>query len=157
MTSFSWNIMVCVHPQVASMFTWAVHAWRTCMWMNIINQLRRPILKYAERFVKFWLHYAWILRCVTSVKKMWHTRRQTDKQTQLKFILDNSITRIYGCYTSFILPFGIEENKHYSGGSNSYSNFEMLLGLGQRPICGRRSTKASEYMGVLVIMCWTFF
>ena len=37
----------------------------TCTRTNTFNQLRRPILKYAEDFMKIWLHLAEILRCVT--------------------------------------------------------------------------------------------
>ena len=59
---------------------------RLGMHTNIINQLRRPILTYAESFVKIWLHLADILRCVTSLTKTKHTCRQT----QHKFILDRN-------------------------------------------------------------------
>ena len=63
---------VCIHANI-------------CRPTTIINQLRRPNLKYAEIFVKIWLHLPEILRYDTIVTKTW----QSNKQTQLKFILDN--------------------------------------------------------------------
>ena len=49
---------------------------------HIFNQLRKPILKYAEFFVKICLHLAEILMCVTFVTKN-VTNTQTDTKTDI--------------------------------------------------------------------------
>ena len=56
------EIEVCTLPKVRA------HFHTLCMQTNIINQLGRPIWKYAESFMKIWLDLAWKLRCVTQ----WH-------------------------------------------------------------------------------------
>ena len=78
-----WGFVFC-SKLCARFHVLCVHA-RTCTCTNTFNQLRRPILKYAEDFMKIWLHLADILRCVTFVRKR---DIQTGKQTQLKFVSD---------------------------------------------------------------------
>ena len=58
------------HPKLRARFhVLCVHA-RMCMRTNTFNQLRRPILRYAEDFVKIWLHLTalwWFEKSVTFV------------------------------------------------------------------------------------------
>ena len=49
--------------------------------LDMLNHFGRPPETCPESFMKIWLHLAEILRCVTSMTKMW----QTNTQTQLKF------------------------------------------------------------------------
>ena len=52
LTSFNWNMKVCLLPKLCACFhVLCVHAC-TCTPTNIINQFRRPISSYAENFMK---------------------------------------------------------------------------------------------------------
>ena len=73
------NIMA----KIACMFSCVVHPHTyvyayTCTHTKIINQLRRPILKYTEILVKIQLNLSDILSCVTFVTKTSQTDKQTD-------------------------------------------------------------------------------
>ena len=60
LTSFSWNIMVWILPpsNINISMRCVCMLAHSCTLMNIIYQLRRPILTYAESFMKIWLNLA---------------------------------------------------------------------------------------------------
>ena len=63
-------------PKLRAYFHTLCMHMRTCTRKNIINQLRRPIQKYTESFVKIWLHLVKIFRCYfysifNAVESLW--------------------------------------------------------------------------------------
>ena len=98
---------LCAHFNALCMHT------RTCMHANIIKQIRRPILKYAESFVKIWRHLAETLMCVTSV-----TYKQTD--TARIYIRWISSYGILDMFAKFQLSSMIKKESRTTPSPNSY-------------------------------------